>query len=89
MDRTSSLVYYTQVIYLKFIKYVLLFKIRDRIPGKLLVDLRRPDDEEPTQDDDRPVSVRDALVFLDVACIFSPSSFPNAGEVVDLFFDFL
>eukprot|EP00111_Clytia_hemisphaerica_P005366 TCONS_00015509-protein len=56
----------------------MLMNIRDRVPGKLLVDLRRPDDEEPTNDDDRPVSVRDALVFLEVACIFSPSSFPNA-----------
>ena len=57
------------------------------MPGKLLVDLRRPDDEEPTNDDDRPVSVRDALVFLEVACLFSPSSFPNAGQSC-LFFRF-
>ncbi|KXJ22761.1 RING finger protein 17 [Exaiptasia diaphana] len=35
--------------------------------GILHVDLKCPDDEEPTHDDDRPASVRDALVFLEVA----------------------
>jgi len=39
--------------------------------------LRRPEDDEPTQDDDRPVSVRDALVFLEVARFSSPASKPE------------
>ena len=47
--------------------------------GKLYVDLRKPDDDEPTLDDDRPISVRDALVFLEVAVFFSPASQPNSG----------
>lgn len=42
-----------------------------------MVDLRRPEDDEPTQDDDRPVSVRDALVFLEVARFSSPASKPE------------
>lgn len=45
--------------------------------SKLVVDLRRPEDDEPTQDDDRPVSVRDALVFLEVARFSSPASKPE------------
>ena len=45
--------------------------------SELIVDLRRPEDDEPTQDDDRPVSVRDALVFLEVARFTSPASRPE------------
>ena len=56
-----------------------LFQIRKRMNGKLYVDLRKPDDDEPTLDDDRPISVRDALVFLEVAVFFSPASQPNSG----------
>ena len=52
--------------------------------GILYVDLRQPDDDEPTLDDDRPISVRDALVFLEVAVFFSPASHPNAGEMIVL-----
>ena len=51
----------------------------DRIGGKLYVDLRTPDDDEPTQDDDRPASVRDAMVFLQVARFLSPASRPVPG----------
>ena len=51
----------------------------DRIGGKLCVDLRTPEDDEPTQDDDRPASVRDALVFLEVARFISPASKPVPG----------
>lgn len=58
----------------------MVFQIRQRVSGKLYVDLKRPEDDEPTRDDDRPVSVRDAMVFLDVAVFFSPSSSPNAGR---------
>ena len=47
--------------------------------GQLYVDLKRPEDDEPTQDDDRPASVRDALVFLEVARFVSPVSKPNGG----------
>ena len=43
----------------------------------MIIDLRRPDDDEPTQDDDRPASVRDALVFLEVARFSSPASKPE------------
>ena len=42
-----------------------------------MVDLRHPEDDEPTQDDDRPASVRDALVFLEVARFSSPASKPE------------
>lgn len=46
----------------------------------MYVDLRKPEgDEEAALDDDRPISVRDALVFLEVAVFFSPASQPNAG----------
>ena len=61
--------------------------------GNLCVDLKRPDDDEPTQDDDRPASVRDALVFLEVARFVSPASKPDGLFVclfvVCLFFSFL
>jgi len=43
--------------------------------------LRRPEDDEPTQDDDRPVSVRDALVFLEVARFSSPASKPEGEQM--------
>lgn len=47
--------------------------------GKIYVDLRKPEDDEPTLDDGRPISVRDALVFLEVAVFASPASQPNSG----------
>ena len=50
--------------------------------SKLVVDLRRPEDDEPTQDDDRPVSVRDALVFLEVARFSSPASKPEGTIII-------
>lgn len=57
----------------------LLMNVRGRGSGKLYVDLRKPEgDEEAALDDDRPISVRDALVFLEVAVFFSPASQPNA-----------
>ncbi len=49
-------------------------QIRARFDGKLYVDLKSPEDDEPTQDDERPISVRDALVFLEVAKFISPES---------------
>lgn len=55
----------------------LLMTVIGRKGNKLVVDLRRPEDDEPTQDDDRPVSVRDALVFLEVARFSSPASKPE------------
>ena len=44
--------------------------------GKLLVDLKSPDTERSTASD-KPASVRDALVFLEVAKFSSPASVPN------------
>ena len=41
----------------------------------LFVDLSRPASEEI--EDDGPVSVRDALVFLDMASFVSPHSVPS------------
>lgn len=57
----------------------MLMNIRKRVGCILHVDLRKPDDDEPTRDDDRPVSVRDALVFLEVAAFLSPASLPNSN----------
>ena len=54
----------------------LLMSVMRRCGGKLYVDLRSPA-EEPTHDDDKPASVRDALVFLDVARFKSPASVAN------------
>lgn len=51
----------------------------------MMIDLRRPEDDEPTQDDDRPASVRDALVFLEVARFSSPASKPEGLLFVCLF----
>jgi len=48
--------------------------IRRGAGGILHVDLKSPEDDEPTRDDDRPASVRDALVFLEVARFKSPAS---------------
>ncbi|XP_052810879.1 RING finger protein 17-like [Mya arenaria] len=45
--------------------------------GVLMVDLSKPADEEIA--DDRPISVRDALVFLDLANVESPYSLPEPG----------
>jgi len=56
----------------------LLMNIRKRMGGKIYVDLRKPEDDEPTLDDGRPISVRDALVFLEVAVFASPASQPNS-----------
>ena len=57
----------------------MLMNIQKRVGCTLQVDLRRPeDDDRPTRDDDRPASVRDSLVFLEVACFLSPASFPNS-----------
>jgi len=55
----------------------LLMTVIEKKGSKLIVDLRRPEDDEPTQDDDRPASVRDALVFLEVARFSSPASKPE------------
>ena len=52
----------------------------------MIIDLRRPEDDEPTQDDDRPASVRDALVFLEVARFSSPASKPEGLFFVCLFY---
>ena len=57
----------------------LVLQVSDRVGGKLYVDLRTPEDDEPTQDNDRPASVRDALVFLEVARFTSPASRPTQG----------
>lgn len=54
----------------------LLMSVLKKSGGKLYVDLKSPD-EEPTKDDDKPASVRDALVFLNVACFKSPLSVTN------------
>eukprot|EP00794_Sanderia_malayensis_P000322 gene322-953_t len=77
----------------------MLLNIRGRFDGKLFVDLRRPDNDEPIQDDERPISVRDALVFLEVAMFLSPASvapeckpkkafkepqLPEAGQIMDV-----
>lgn len=51
----------------------------------LMVDLSKPPDEDNTEDvitDDRPVSVRDALVFLELANLESPYSLPEPGGKV-------
>ncbi|XP_067050162.1 tudor domain-containing protein 1-like isoform X2 [Acropora muricata] len=55
----------------------LLMTVIEKRGSKMIIDLRRPDDDEPTQDDDRPASVRDALVFLEVARFSSPASKPE------------
>jgi len=55
----------------------MLMNIRSRFDGRLYVDLRRPDDPERlARNDERPVSVRDALVFLDVARFSTAKSIP-------------
>ena len=43
----------------------------------MIVDLSKPPDEEII--DDRPISVRDALVFLELAKLESPYSLPEPG----------
>lgn len=59
----------------------LLMSVMKRTSGKVYIDLRSPD-EEPTQDDDKPASVRDALVFLDVARFKSPASVAKSSHPV-------
>ena len=54
----------------------LLMCVLKKSGGKLFVDLKSPQ-EEPTKDDDKPASVRDALVFLEVAHFSSPVSVAN------------
>lgn len=56
-------------------KHLLMAVIRKR-GGKLLVDLKSPDTDRSTASD-KPASVRDALVFLEVAHFTSPASVPN------------
>ncbi|XP_031556532.1 RING finger protein 17-like isoform X2 [Actinia tenebrosa] len=58
-------------------KPLLMTALRRGLNGTLHVDLKSPDDDEPTHDDDRPASVRDALVFLEVAKFKSPASEPS------------
>lgn len=55
----------------------LLMTVIEKKGSKMIIDLRHPEDDEPTQDDDRPASVRDALVFLEVARFSSPASKPE------------
>ncbi|XP_048577826.1 RING finger protein 17 isoform X3 [Nematostella vectensis] len=58
-------------------KPLLMTVLRRRGGSRMYVDLKNPDNDEPTHDDDRPASVRDALVFLEVACFRSPASVPE------------
>ena len=54
----------------------LLMGVIKKSSGKLLVDLKSPDTNGSTTSD-KPASVRDALVFLEVAKFTSPASDPN------------
>ena len=54
----------------------LLMAVVKKRGGKLLVDLKSPDKDGSTASD-KPASVRDALVFLEVANFTSPASVPN------------
>ena len=54
----------------------LLMAVVKKRSGKLLVDLKSPDKDGSTASD-KPASVRDALVFLEVANFTSPASVPN------------
>ena len=54
----------------------LLMGVARKSGGKLLVDLKNPDSDTNTTND-KPASVRDALVFLEVAHFFSPASVSN------------
>jgi tudor domain-containing protein 1/4/6/7 len=55
----------------------MLLQIVRETSNVLYVDLSKPADEDIL--DDRPISVRDALVFLDLARFESPSSLPVPG----------
>ena len=48
----------------------------------LHVDLSKPPNEDI--EDDRPVSVRDALVFLELACFESPASIELPGGKLNI-----
>ena len=56
-------------------KHLLMGVVR-KSGGKLLVDLKNPDTDSSTTSD-KPASVRDALVFLEVAHFISPASVSN------------